>query len=730
MKRLFLCFLFSFFAGLFSGFSADIPFNPPEKVHPRLLFTSEKLEKVRKNFSHPENKNAFDEYNYLINLSSAGSLTSELNSKEFNRRIAQIEALAFQYVITKNPDFAARAYDAILFVCKNFSKISTYDMYRPAGRVVFTISEIYDWCYDALDSKQKKKLYSSAISLIETGFQIGWPPEKQGAVNGHGCEAQLLQNLLAFAIAVYDEKPDVWKTVASRFYREYVPVRKFVYDSKLPSFQGTSYGLYRSMFDVWSAVLIRGFGGDDPYDGKISNWSHSFLYFETNPEFYHLPLGDGALNSNNELRVSSLHFMTGNFYNDGYAKTKAARTFSKYTGSEAGKKSCWNYPASVEQDGLVTPVEYLILNDPEISLKSIAELPLVQYNPFPMGSIVMRGSWTDLTSPVVYMKGGELYSSNHEHKDAGSFAIFEENLVSNQGAIYISGGDYKSSYNLDFYHNSINSNTVVFDNGKIIENQKPCEDGISGENIKKWYSGNSENHNRAKVLFHSEKQYEDNSVSAYLSCDLKNAYGVAEKAKRKMFSFIDNGNDNKLIFVVCDDVKGAGDFKGVQLFQLNKEPEFIEKNIFCVPSKTQILGQLLLPKNFETSIFGGEDRTRVKNIKYENTGATKKYKKQFPAENWGRLEIRKKYGKKEPDSETRFVTVYVTGKNFRDSENFSNAKAEIVEEENFDCVKVKNLIIYFEKEGKQADVSKISSTEGKRTFVCGDSLKGGFLEIE
>lgn len=728
MKKSILCFFIASFLTLVSAFSADIPVNPPAKVHPRLLFTSEKLEIIKEKFSHPENKNALDEYNYLIDYSSTKD--SELDPKEFNKRIAQIEAMAFQYALTKKTEFALSAYDEILFVCKNFSKISTYDMYRPAGKVVFTISEIYDWCYDALDSKQKKKLYSSAMNLIETGFQIGWPPEKQGPVNGHGCEAQLLQNLLAFAIAVYDEKADVWDKVASRFYRSYVPVRKFVYDSKLPSFQGTSYGLYRCLFDAWSAILIRGFGGKDPYDEKISNWSHSLLYFEINPEYFHLPLGDGALGSNNELRVSSIHFMTGNLYNDGYAKTKALKTFSKYTGSDIGKKSHWNYSTSLEQDGLISPVQYLILNNPEILLKPVNELPLVQYNPSPMGSIVMRGSWTDLTSPLVYMKGGELYSSNHEHKDAGSFAIFEENHISNQGALYVSGVDFKSPYNLDFYHNSINSNTIVFDNGRTIANQKPCTDGISDEEAKKWVSGKSESHNRAKVIAHNEKQYDDKTLSAYLSCNLKNAYDVAKKAKRKMFSFIDDGSENRLIFIVCDDVEGTDDYKGVQLFQMNKEPEFFEKNVFCVPNKTSILGQVLLPEKSEISVSGGDNRTKVKNTKYENTGSVKKYKKQFPFENWGRLEIRKKSDKKEANSETRFITVYVTGKNFKGSENLSKVKAELIKGEDFDCVRVKDLIVYFEKDGKKCDISKISKTEGKRTFVCADSLKDGFLELQ
>lgn len=69
-----------------------------------------------------------------------------------------------------------------------------------------------------------KKAVSVMLSVIMM-LEVGWPPVKQGAVVTHGSEAQILRDLNAFAIAVYDERPDIYNVVVGRFMQEYVPAR-------------------------------------------------------------------------------------------------------------------------------------------------------------------------------------------------------------------------------------------------------------------------------------------------------------------------------------------------------------------------------------------------------------------------------------------------------------------------------------------------------------------------
>ena len=77
-------------------------------------------------------------------------------------------------------------------------------------------SEVYDWCYPLLDEAAKKNIVIGC-QTIAGQMEIGWPPNKQGAVVGHGGEAQLQRDLLSLGVATYDEYPDIYNYVAGRY---------------------------------------------------------------------------------------------------------------------------------------------------------------------------------------------------------------------------------------------------------------------------------------------------------------------------------------------------------------------------------------------------------------------------------------------------------------------------------------------------------------------------------
>lgn len=118
------------------------------------------------------------------------------SSNNNNTWLGWFESWAFEYVTNGNEALGRKAIDNI----KNFAESvvyiePNYDGYtRNAGHLVFTIAEVYDWCYPLLTQEDKTYLIEQAIAIISDGIEVGWPPTKQGALTGHGSEAQTLRD--------------------------------------------------------------------------------------------------------------------------------------------------------------------------------------------------------------------------------------------------------------------------------------------------------------------------------------------------------------------------------------------------------------------------------------------------------------------------------------------------------------------------------------------------------
>ncbi len=696
MKKIFS--LFAVFSAIFAALSifplsaeSEFPL-PPENVHPRVLFTQEKLSEIQANLKSPENAGALKEKNRLLNVffQNPLSYSKEMNFKTEGQFVAVVEAAAFEYALTKDEKYARFAYGSLVNLLKTFNPEKVYDKYRPAGQLVFAAAEVYDWCYGALSSKEKKLIVSKSLSVIQNYFQIGWPPAKQNAVNGHGCESQLLKALLAFGIAVYDENPSIWKTVVKRFYSEYVPVRNYVYESGLPTFQGIEYGMYRPIFDLWSHFLITGMGLESPYGEKIKNWSHSYLYYGflfANSSFH---FGDAKLNSLfNEQRTAALMLMASSAAADSYAKFKAREITNNFTK--------FAYNTSGESDDKLSPVQFLIFNDVNLKCLPPDSLPLVNYVKSPYGEYVLRSSWSDKNAPLVRMKIGELYSSNHEHRDAGDFAFSQGEILSEQAGVYISGSSFKSGYNKEFYHGTGAQNCLLVEGDGDFGGQKEYEDGIS--DIENFLNGDK--YLRAKVLNHSDsvKNIEETGKGyAYISGDLTRAYPNAEKVKRHMLSILTGDEENRLIFVVYDKISAKSGCNGVFQFQAKKKTEIkSDKKGFSMRGGNVFLNEnVLLPLNPEIKIFSGEENSTVGGKNYKKTlskDALEKSSKQFALENSDRIEIR---SEKREKNET-FFNVFSTWDNTISENQIEDAK--LIQTDDFDCALIKNYAVCFVKNG-------------------------------
>src|SRR5690606_40866068 len=138
-----------------------------------------------------------------------------------------IEWKAFFYLMTgdktvgKEAVDLARKYLSVL----EFGNVTYGDITRELGRSIYTGALVYDWCYDLMDAGDKTSLQADFRRLVRD-MEIGWPPFYgiESIVNGHGNEAQISRDMLAWSLAVYDEEPEPYKYVSYTILEQLVPL--------------------------------------------------------------------------------------------------------------------------------------------------------------------------------------------------------------------------------------------------------------------------------------------------------------------------------------------------------------------------------------------------------------------------------------------------------------------------------------------------------------------------
>ena len=419
-------------------------FTPPPQ-HPRLYFRKDDIPQILANAKKTENLLAWNQHqaNLTKDTGTNGFLPVAEPDKSNNNNtwLGWFESWAFEYATNGNEQLGRKAIDNI----KNFAESvvyiePNYDGYtRNAGHLIFTIAEVYDWCYPLLTEEDKNYLIEQSIAIISDGIEVGWPPTRQGALTGHGSEAQTLRDLLSFSIAVFDERPDIYNMVAGRFFDEFLPARQYHYTSNM-FHQGSGYGSYRGQWDYNSTWIFdrmglpRVYGDDQQYTGY---W---FVYM-MRPDG--VPFTDGDASNNGRTPGSTytgfrrVHFLNSNYYKDPYLKQAALQN---------GSGSSFSYG-----HGNTSPVEFLIFNDPDLSGKPLSELPLTRYFGSPMGHMMARTSWEDgldSNAVVAQMKVGELWFANHHHLDSGHFQIYYKGLLAGDSGRYESYGNaHDGAYN-------------------------------------------------------------------------------------------------------------------------------------------------------------------------------------------------------------------------------------------------------------------------------------------
>lgn len=536
---------------------------PPDE-HPRLFFMKKDIPAIRAKLTHPLMNACWQRINSLAHYSTDGNLSTDTIHNVDLKILGAIEAKAFLYAFTNNEEKGRQAVDYI-FNLNNTLIINPKkpDVCRDIGRVILTTAMVYDWCYSLLIPDERLSLINIMESLA-TDMEIQWPILKQNSVCGHGVEAQLARDMLACAIATYDEKPDIYNRVSGRIFAEFIPAQNFSYLSG-HHHQGNAYGAGRFQWEVYSTLLFDRMGYPNithPLQGKMPY----YWIYTRRPDGQILRDGDDYCEIYNPFgqywTVPGLPYVA-TYYHDPYLMNESLRQ------GTIGK----------------SPLMDFLLSDPRISATT-TKLPLTRYFPSPYGGMVARTSWEEghnSKAVIAEMKVAEYHFANHQHLDAGSFQLYYKGPLAIQSGVYQGAdGGYGSDHFLNYYQRTIAHNCMLIHDPKekFYWHQRP----IGNDGGQRFPQNGAEpatldilldkDYRKAKVVAHSFGPDSLSPEYSYLKGDITNAYTKKVKGHTRSFVFLNLSNDDiPAAFIVYDYVASSSqDYKKTWLLHCIQEP--------------------------------------------------------------------------------------------------------------------------------------------------------------
>lgn len=567
----------------------EIPYPPPPILppseHPRVYLRREHLPMLRERAEHPVLAGEYERLKAIADNDWDGNFPNpkEPNGGNYHERFFSIiEANAFLYLLEEDEARGKRAVDLLPKALKTVVVADRHDVTRDYGRIIFSCAIVYDWCYPLADEAWRTAVLGEMIRYAKI-TEIGFPPRRQGAVTGHGSEAQLMREQLSAGIAVYDEYPDWYLFGAGRFFAEYVPARNMFFQAHRQH-QGDSYGWSRFRWSMYAAFLMDRLGAGQVFDSAQSQIPYSWIYMRR---------GDGQF-----LRDGDT-FSSGDYWMYPQGAMMVASYYREPTVNFAFRRMQKVRP------GCVSPFWMILLYDPTVPVSDVADLPLSRYFPSPAGDIIARtgwqlGPWSNAV--VAEMKGAFYHFNNHDHLDAGAFQIYYKGALATDAGCY---GPYGTPYDRNWNKRSISHNTfLIYDPDK-------AQDALKHDGGQNFVLGGRE----PRVIEQVLKDYRDGETVAhgfgpdsqrpyysYVRADLTRAYADrAEFVERDSLFLNRAGTSVPGVMVVFDRiVPKTPSFRGTWLIHSVKEPKLTDTTFDIRRTDGEcngrLLGTMLLPE--------------------------------------------------------------------------------------------------------------------------------------
>ena len=598
------------------GKDLTIPVPPAE--HPRLFFRTSDFPDLKLKTTHPLLKEAWERINRNATYATDGKLEQGV-IHNFNQRIIDaIEARAFLCAFNSDKKMGNEAID-LIFNLNNTLIIdhNKGDVCREIGRVVLATAVVYDWCYDLIAPEEKKSLIAIMESLA-ADMEVEWPKLVQGSVQGHGVEAQLARDIIAFTIAVYNEKPEAYRRAAGRIFAEFIPAQNFWYLSGYHH-QGSAYGPSRFIWEVYTTLIFDRMGHPN-ITSKLQGRMPYYWIYTRRPDGKLFLDGDDWIDRNPfgfYWTFPDLAYVAS-YYQDPLIMGEAVRQ------GGIGRNSLYDF----------------LLVDPSVPVDhNIASIPLTRYFPYPYGGMVARTGWeSGSTSQTVVadLRVSERQFNNHQHMDAGSFQIYYKGPLAVESGLYQgTGGSYDSEHFLNYYQRTIAHNCMLVYNPHEVFTRHGRT--ISNDGGQRWpANGNSpyaielvmtDEYLKGEVKaydFGPDPQKPDYS---YLKGDITRAYTDKVKNHQRAFVFLNLHNEQVPAALIVYDylVTSNKSFKKSWTLHSVQEPVFNGNTCTVVCNEKGYNGKLVntvllpLPQNISWTKIGGPGHEfRVGGVNYPN----------------------------------------------------------------------------------------------------------------
>ena len=617
------------------------PTITPPAEHPRLLFRASDIPLIRANMESEQGTNAMAQFENHLAQTTDGVLEipKDAGSSNYNGNLlGMIESHAFNYAINGDETSGNMAVSAIQNVLDTSVFADTSDITRAMGHTIFVASEVYDWCYPLLDDAAKKNIVIGC-EIIAAQMEIGWPPNRQGAVVGHGGEAQLQRDLLSLGVATYDEYPDIYNYVAGRYLSEFVSPRNYWYTSG-SYHQGTNYNAVRYAFDMWAQWIFYRMSGEKIFIDEAGDPMYQYIYYRR-PDGASLREGDYSVETLNMpyeyyTKAMQATWLAAGFYSDPYLKMEYARMSQGY------KSFAYTFST-------LTPVQFFLFNDPDCTPRAVSELPYTRYFGSPNGLMVARTGWQDgIDAPVAmaFMKIGEQWAANHHHLDAGTFQIYYKGMLATDSGIYDA---YGTSHDVNWNKETISHNgLLIYDpnetiNGSAVNSGGQRRPGGEPNTMDIWMT---DTYKTGEVLGAEFGPDPVEPEYSYISGDITAAYSdKVDEVRRSMLFMPTEDMDAPAIFFVMDKVVSSdASFKKTFLLHSLQEPE-VSGNVTTIKRDTngyngKLVNQTLYPVDATIEKIGGAgSQWLINGINYVPNESTSANANEDLNYGWGRVEI-------------------------------------------------------------------------------------------
>lgn len=586
----------------------------PPKVHPRLYLRSHDIPALKERLKHPEIRNTLKK---IQQLSKPRSILEEAKapSKEGFRYYAEMRGVvskvqlkALDYLVYGNVQQAREAITLMLDTLRTTNYGTYGGLSRASGQMLMYGAIVYDWCYDQMKETEKAAYVEQFIRIAKT-MECGYPPTNREAVAGHASEWMILRDMLSAGIAIYDEYPDMYNHIIKILYKDYIPVRNFIYSGH-NYHQGTSYINVRFGNDLISLWILSRMGVNSVYNPSQQFVLYDFIY-RRRPDGQVLPAGDTNPGRKPIAAYALPSMLAYSYYKDEYLAYE------------------YNRRPKIDNHCLIFDI---LWRDIDIRPKAPDNLPLTRYSGSPFGWMIARTGW-GANSVIAEMKVNEQFIGNHQHLDGGSFQIYYKGpLAIDAGAYKGSSGGYNSPHNKNFFKRTIAHNSLLiydpaekfacWNYGGDDKTEFASNDGgqrMPGdrwETCRSFKELTSEMYTTGKVLAHGMGSDPIVPDYSYLKGDITKAYSEKVKEVKRSFVFL-NLKSSKIpaALIVFDKVVSSNsEFKKYWLLHCIEEPT-VENSCFTIRrTKNGDLGMLrndvLFPTISDLKIekVGGPDK--------------------------------------------------------------------------------------------------------------------------